>query len=229
MEGILREHFGQKDVDDVSYVDRREGGLPFPKKFLGELPQSIREQQRRIDEDSQTPLRVRLQLRSTPDSGPTAEAEVQVPATEKANKETLVTRLSSVDKSTASTSALVVDFPSETGQNLDTFMQDDDDEQQQQEDVMETIDPLREEARVYSLWHFQPPSPPATAAAAPSGSTMSRDDIDMARLRQEIAVLQQELKHSTATTRAIDDIEEDLQRRKAALRRLQWKRWLPWS
>ena len=224
LEAILREHFGEKDINQVSYVDRRQGGQPAPKKFLGEASQSVREQQQRIESDLQKPLKVRAKLRS-PDSDLTmAEAEVQVPASAWARKEDLVTKFSSVDKSTAQTAALVLEFPVEK-QNSDTLMQDELSTEPQQE--APEIDPLREKARVYSLWHYQPAAPQqAPAAAASRSNMMSHEEIEAERLRHGIARLEEELKSSS---RPIDDITEELQRSKADLRRLQWKKWVPWS
>ena len=217
VEGILREHFGEKEIDHVSYVDVREDGRSVPKKFMGELSKSIREQQKRIEEDLQKQIKVRVKLRS-PDSELTmTETEVQAPATEWARKEDLVAKLSAVDKATVQKSVLAIDFPLEK-------VEDEFDAEPQSEAT--EIDPLREEARVYSLWHYQP-SGPSAAAASPS-TTMSSDDIDAARLRVVIARLEEELKNSNVSSRPIDDITEELERNKATLRRIQWRKWLPW-
>uniref|UniRef100_A0A7S3PDW6 Uncharacterized protein n=1 Tax=Amphora coffeiformis TaxID=265554 RepID=A0A7S3PDW6_9STRA len=218
VERILREHFGEKEIDELSYVDLREDGLPVPKKFVGELSHSIREQQQRIEADLQKPLKVRVKLRSPDSEFTTAETEVQAPATEWARKEDLVAKLSAVDKAAVQTSALAVDFPLEK-------VQDEFDADPQPEAT--EIDPLREEARVYSLWHYQPAAPPAPAASSSSG-IMSNDEIHAAHLRALIARLEEELKNSTVASRPIDDITEELERNRAALRRIQWRKWLPW-
>jgi predicted metalloprotease with PDZ domain len=47
-------------------------------------------------------------------------------------------------------------------------------------------------------------------------------------LEYQIEALQRELKNHMSS-RSVDDIMDELWQTKAELRRIAWKRWLPWS
>lgn len=216
-EQVLRQHFGQVDVDAVAYTDRHE---QRPYMLLGEDTRAVRENETRIQAHLAQPVPVRLRLRDNDnDNMYTAETELPLPATQLARPDELLGQLHVDDKATLATSSLVVDFPVETPMK---------DESEEFSNAAEEppVDPLRVEARVYSLWHYMPVAPQSHNNN--NNVFSSQDDLDAARWRHEIARLQDELKQ-LSTSRPIDDITDELNRAKAELRRLQWKKWVPWS
>jgi hypothetical protein len=235
VEQKLREHFGEPDFSQISYVDRNEDDgttTPIPYILRGELPQTTRLQERRIDESLDQPLKARVKLRDSKSDTILGECQLELPAAAKASKAELVPRVvsaasCSIDKSSLESGTITVDFPVEKTQTINSdaellF------QYKEETESSAAVDPLRVEGRVYSLWHYQPAAPEISNNSGKNGMQMSQDEIEVARLQHRIAILEEELKNSTVATRPIDDITDELASSKAKLRQLQWKRWLPW-
>ena len=243
VEQALRNHFGETDYNQISYTDQHEGGgMALPKKFMGEISQTARRQEERIQQAAHQPVQVHIRV--VGDASLSDPQIVELPATTLARPQELWKK---VPKTGWPENAyLAIDFPVTTKEKeseiVDTM---DDDSTTNMVDFGDStnkattvdtteIDPLREEARVYSLWHYQPAAPDAAADSSnqrkqQQNGIMSHDDIQASRLRHHIAVLEEELKNSTVATRPIDDIVEELNSKKSELRRLQWKKWVPWN
>jgi hypothetical protein len=97
-------------------------------------------------------------------------------------------------------------------------------------------DPLLRTIPVYSTWHYQAPLPTlhdSQRRAAPSthhpvtGQLYNTEELQIRHLEAEILRLQAELSDRN-TTRPFDDIQDDLDRSRSQLRRLRWRRWVPW-
>lgn len=95
-----------------------------------------------------------------------------------------------------------------------------------------TNDPLAQQTMIYSTWHYHGNTTPAATTATTTTSPLSQqqsrhaDDWQKQELAAAIAALEHELR--TGSLRDMDDIQTELAAKKSQLRRLQWKRWVPW-
>ena len=236
VETALRQHFGTDDNDQVSYTDWLHDKQPIPRVFMGEASEKERIQQARIEQHAEKPVRVRVKLWKPAEAAATnvlAETELELPATLPATRNTLQTQCQAQNVTiNMDEESVAIDFPVAKETLPEAVFEDETTSSTTATTTTTTaaaappIDPLRTEARVYSLWHFQPPAP---EIADTDRSVMTDDDVRQQRLRHEIAVLELELKNSTVATRPIDDIVEELEQRKKELRQLQWKKWMPWK
>ena len=95
-------------------------------------------------------------------------------------------------------------------------------------------DPLLSKIYTSSMWQYQDPKMvmkrvgggAQTKNSDKSKSYSSHDNIEKSRLEFEIARLQTELTSGTST-RAVDDIMEELNDNKAQLRQRTWRKWMP--
>ena len=228
VEQRLRAHFGEPDLGSVSYTDRREGGLAVPYKLMDELDQTSRQRQALIEQRAIVqPVQVRIQVREDTTNTVVDEQILQVPGPTLATRPELARQWRA---SAAPGGTWTVDFPADPTledsiAEKDISLGDTDEETSE----VPLIDPLRIEGQIYSLWHYQPVAPEVSTNSKNNESLSSADAIEVGRLRHVIAHLEEELKNSTVATRPIDDITEELAQNRAKLRRLQWKKWLPWS
>jgi hypothetical protein len=92
-------------------------------------------------------------------------------------------------------------------------------------------DPLLQSISIYSSWHYRPSLPSGAGGGASSShpvtGRLTNEELQIRHLEAEVRRLQSELE-DVATTRPFDDIRDDLDRCRSQLRRLRWKRWVPW-
>jgi hypothetical protein len=182
---------------------------------------------------------------------------VQVPASVLARKEQLQDYLASAGTTNssssasssatlASTSIMGLEFLSQRNSEGDEITESTlyPDKPVDKEAATNSPDPLLQQAAVYSTWHHYSNQDVSLAAKNASASTTIADSTsplaqksqslrdDQAlkqQLEYEIAKLQEELQgRNHASMRDYDDIQAELQAKKAQLRRLTWKRWVLW-
>jgi len=98
-------------------------------------------------------------------------------------------------------------------------------------------DPLLRKIHTYSTWYYQNPAlipgvndtenKKDARTAHHVTASVTNEDMQIQQLEFDVRRLEAELR-DLAATRPFDDIREDLDRSKSALRRLKWKRWMPW-
>ncbi|KAL7557798.1 hypothetical protein ACA910_003843 [Epithemia clementina (nom. ined.)] len=136
-------------------------------------------------------------------------------------------------------SSMALDFPSpqdseeedssgtglEEAETNSTFVTDPDSSSHQNETNFKTLDPLLGRVNPYSVWYFHPIANPSTQQQV--SFHVSENEIRAAELQVEISQLEAELRDG-ASHRSVDQIVEELNDRKRQLRRIQWRKWLPW-
>lgn len=135
------------------------------------------------------------------------------------------------DESSSSTTSISFDDTTTTMQSEKTSGD---------ETIKKTKDPLLRTIHTYSTWYYQQPlehlrGDGGSSKSKSSGgsrhnhvtSSMTNEEIQIQTLEADVKRLEAELRNLNAT-RPYDDIQEELDRTRATLRRLKWKRWVPW-
>jgi hypothetical protein len=224
----LRNHFGQVDWDSA-------GDSAVLYRLPLEDSASVRATQAEIEQREAQTLVVVLGMVDEVTATTIAETTVrlELPAAMPANQESLRPFVSS----SSPTAAIAVYFPdadaaadsndsNKSSENNDATNGMDDGQEQA---MNEKKDPLLRTAHTYSSWFYQRPELLAGTAShhGEQQSVLSLDDMEKSRLQYEISRLETEL-HSGSSSRPIDDILEEVKQHKAQLRKLVWKRWVPW-
>lgn len=99
-------------------------------------------------------------------------------------------------------------------------------------------EPLIGSVHTYSTWYYQAPLQHLQDSSAAAGnristaqhvtSSVTDDEIRLRTLEADLARLEDELRDLNSSTRPYDDIQDELNSTRAALRRLKWKKWVPW-
>ena len=226
MEKKLRIHFGSPEWSSVPYPEQigvQESALPHA--LLGEMPLDARENQERIakeeSKDRIVPIRVRVFHEESGTSTDGSEAVALVDETMALSLNTPATPQSILPQTANQLpvqSCVTVEFP---------IVEEEDEENSTSAPSLEseTVDPLLNKVNPYSLWHYHPVADPA--ATQKVSFHVSEMELKVAELQDEISYLEDELRRGNSH-RSVDQIMADIDERKSRLRRLQWRKWLPW-
>lgn len=243
----LRRHFGEADPYAIAYVDVLVDGVTDPKAIPHRLPGegSQQEEQTQLDIQRRAEKEVSVRLVPIVDGSDTGGADgsdtvvATLPASQPATREVLLEKAKSSNTSYAQPISMVaIDFPSTEESATDdadasgelSFALDDDDGLS----ITNEQDPLLRSVHTYSSWHYQAPLQQLEKGSASDAkpvnhitASVTNEEIQIQQLEHDRQRLQAELR-DPATTRPFDDIQEELDRTNATLRRLKWKRWVPW-
>jgi hypothetical protein len=151
-----------------------------------------------------------------------------LPAAELANPESLLKHCKGLMASSSSKGAIVaVDFPERDGGGDSLFSGESDNSELIDLPKPDSVDPLLHSIPIYSTWYFQPPLQNLDSLALHVTARYTNEELHMRQLESEIARLEFELRDLNST-RPFDDIQDELNACRSQLRRLKWKRWVPW-
>lgn len=220
----LRRHFGVEDPWSVPYVDVLVDGATDPHRIPVRLPEeadaATEATQASIDEQLRGSEQVRLMAI---ENGMVVEEVIAtLPASLLANRQTL-------SEHGPKAASLAIDFvtpeTSEWTQESTGALD---------ESPPSIMDPLLALIHTYSSWYYQSPAvveaKTATHVSTANHVTASvtNEEAQLQHLEADLNRLQAELRNP-ASTRPMYDIEEDIAKTKATIRRLRWRRWVPWS
>lgn len=208
----LRSHFGDEDVDAISYVEIVEEGMAAPSQFPNDWSERERKQQAVVEAYEQDDLPVKLYIVENDETTVTIDDSVQ-----NVTGATLASSLPSLTNSTAN-QVVAVAFPEEPEPMAD------DNVKPEQDLAPHHREPLLSQVHTYSSWHYQSAAP---SISTNSDASFSDYELQRSKLEHEIQGYEAELRG--ASVRPVDDIMTELNKAKSQLRWLRWKRFMPWT
>lgn len=249
---FLRSHFGNPEPQHVAYPEiLNSQGVTNPNRIPKVLPGEGSPHRKAIAESIEQRLagtvRVELSVSSSSESmnDPQSTICLKLPASERANRESLLRHWQGVASADGANSYLSVSFPDDDSEDaqLDGLafagnFSSDTSEKRDGADVTPASDPLLRRIAIYSSWYYQPPinfdrsggksSSSSSGSNHPVTSQFTNEELQIRQLEAEVARLRVELQ-DVHSTRPFDDIRDELAMCQAQLRRLKWKRWVPWG
>lgn len=226
---LIRNHFGAIDRDSESYPDVLQHGIDIlDSRFPNEPCRIVRQQQRQIDwllANGSITVNVSEVSAQPPETiirSEISQLNYSVPTNELQLRSELAwdTR---PDKSAAqdyTTTSIAVQFPESEAEISYQVTEDDPYISTQQ---VSPSDPLVRSVQSFSPWHYVNPSLLMIRQDQTAGTSMDSYQAEKSRLEFEINRLETELLNPI---RPVDDLLDELNTNKAALRKLSWKRWL---
>jgi len=233
----MRQHFGEIDWERISepelvYNNNNNNNIPY--KFFDEPTQAVRTQQAALE--AQSTVQVRLHdCHNNNNNNETTQQQQQIVelaastlARQDEVREALRKQNVTIDWPVG------LDFPTTT--TTTTTAEPETVSAAEQEDATKAApsdndhpndNRLLSELAIYSLWHHHHHHPQQQQQQSSNNSyNMSRTALELSRLDHELNILKQELQGSSSSGRPIDDIQHDLQQKRAERRRLLVKKWL---
>ncbi|GKY96652.1 hypothetical protein MPSEU_000624800 [Mayamaea pseudoterrestris] len=254
----LRNQFGipEHDQENTLLMKNKDTPLPIVKKLPMEptwRERLIAQEQNALN-DMQLDVNVTIYSNdaTSDNTSSSSTVTIQVPASVLAKADELQKYLADAlngNMSSLSRGSIIgIDFPSPSRQQDGSMTEMDDsssalykdhDESVENESTTSAPDPLLKQTAVFSSWHYD--SNANNAANANTGtsplvqqqsqslrSSSDRESL-MQQLQADIYALEAELhQRHHASMRDVDDITNELQHKKAELRRLKWGKWVPW-
>lgn len=233
---LLRQWFGDEDLNAVSYVDRRAEGdkLIIPKSLVDEIDTKARKEQAALQPlltEHPVPSRLRVYM----EGGFNLSEIVDLPGTTLANTKTLLAVLMK-DRDRAIEEDVVTSISVEFTDVREANQEGTDDDMIVELQLPEDTSTLKSQithmlktTSIFSAWHYFPEilmqqqEQNRQQQEQPQAHARRQDELRIGQLEYEIEELEKQLKdHSTM--RSFDDIQEDLSRNKSELRRLKWRK-----
>ena len=231
----IRQHFGEEDPDAVSYVDATIEPTLAKQYRLPDEPSAVeRVVEAEIQHRQASEITAVVGIVDETSGSVRDEKQVQLPGWTLANRVTLAEVLSLNINAEAEAPAIAVHFLSTDDGSSDTTSQKRDgatlfsveDTLASSEQTTSGKDPLIRKLQTYSSWQYQDPEL-SMQANNRQQTASSHSAIEKSRLDYEILQLETELRNGSS--RPVDDILDELNHKKAELRKLTWRRWVPWS
>ena len=212
LDDLLRHHFGEEELNVVSYYDVQQGE-EVQYQLDGEPSFRERLQQGEIESLNESDVKVRVRVDDQDDY-----VETVVAGTTLARPLDILKVIGKKDGS-----VVAVDFGNVV-ENGATMIQGGDELMADTITSLEQDTPVTRQTNIYSLWFYLS----SLSRQQESKPRMSSSDVEIARLEHAIKVLQSDL-NDVRCTRDRDDMVRELNESKAALRTLKWKRRLGFS
>jgi hypothetical protein len=245
----LRRHFGNPEPQHVAYPEiLNSQGVTDPLRIPAVLPGEGSPRQEANAEAIERRLagtvRVELSVSSSESMGdPQSTICLKLPASERASRDALVRRWEGLASADLANSYVSVSFPDDESDDAkldglafaDNFSSDTS-EAGDGADAAPALDPLLRRIAIYSTWYYQPNisldrgsggKSSSSSSNHPVTSQFTNEELQIRHLEAEVARLRVELQN-LHSTRPFDDIRDELAMCQSQLRRLKWKRWVPW-
>lgn len=226
---FLRQWFGTEDPAELPYPDQRTCNA-LPRRLPGEPSERERLNQDKLESTLTDDNMITVKMVPLDKNDQILlEKTVQLPASQRARPQDLLAVLfgSGSFAESSPVACLALDFPEVSDDtnksNLTKENASTDATSDALSDSDTNKDPLVPDIAIYSTWHYQSHAPTATHVT----QSLTNEELQMHQLEADLKKLQAELKGNPQ--RPMDDVLEEIAATKAMLRRLKWKKWLPWN